>query len=152
MPGYMGKKSPQYELRTLLFSLLDSKIAYSGKTVPVYEAVPKGLPKPYIVIGDAKWDNQETKTTNEDGYQMQLLVFSDYHGTLENVAILSDVVGAISEAAITHTLQFGSTSDFCITMFYLMNGETRLISNDLVNQEALERSIQNLYFRVKQIR
>jgi len=144
------KKCPQYELRILLFSLLNTKIAYDGNIVPVYESLPIGQTLPYIVIGRAEADPDEDKDYDIDEYKINVDIYTAYGGTLESCSILNDVYEVLSEAMITNTLQFPSTSVFCRTLFYFNHVSTEVIGNDRIFPDLLEQSSLELFFRIKQ--
>lgn len=119
-------------------------------------AVPKGMPRPYIVIEDRTWDNGSTKDAFEEDYILKVGIYTDYGGTLENCAILNVVEEIISAAYNAGALQFAQTptrSAFCVTMFWFGVGETRVLRPDeILYEEELERTMLDLMFRVKQLR
>lgn len=148
-----AKKSPQFELRVLISSILQGAISYKGAIVPVFETIPKGMPLPYVCLGDCTWNNQATKDFFEDDYTLELYVFTGYGGTMDNIAILGVVFEALSDAAINGTMQFADTSNFCIQLFTFGNGSTSLLAEEGLARrvrEELERSLQELVFTIKQ--
>jgi hypothetical protein len=152
----MIKKSPQYDLRELFYSVLHNAVTYAGAYVPVYEAVPKGQAFPYIVIEDCLWTNEDTKDAWEEDYVLRLGIYTGYGGTLDNCAILDSVYQTISTIYQAGNLQFIQTptrSDFCLTMFWFGSGETRVMRPEETGlEEELERTSLELMCRVKQLR
>jgi hypothetical protein len=151
----MVKKCAQWELRVVFHSLLEGAITLGGAVVPVFETIPKGMPLPYIALTGCRASNGDTKSSIEDDYVLDLEIFTDYGGTMNNVAILSAVYEVISDAWNTHTLQFPSDSDFCITMFWFGDEETILMAEAGLARrikEELEASKLALMLRVRQLR
>jgi hypothetical protein len=150
---YIIKQCPQYELRTLIFSLLNGNVlAIDNSVVPVFEAVPRELPRPYIAIGRATWTPDEQKSYTIDMYVLEVDIFTDYGGTLENVFILNGVQMALSNALNTKTLQFPDDSKFRIGMMYFEGGSTEVIGNDALFPELLEKSTFTMSFMIEQTR
>ena len=149
----MIKKCPQYELRTLLFTLLNNAISYSGTIVPVFESLPKGLELPYIVVGMAEADSSgdESKGNHLDEYTIHIDVYTAYGGTLENCAILSDVYEVLGEAVETRTMQFLTGSDFCMTIFDFGHVSTEVTGNNNIFPDLLEQSSLELKFTIEQL-
>ena len=152
----MIKRNPQYELRTLIFSILDGAITYDSVVVPVFEAVPKGKGRPYVVIGDCDWDNSDTKDGNEDDYVLKLEVYTDYGGTLDNCGILDELyqaIGAVHDAGNLQFIQTPTRSKFCLTMCWYRAGNTRVMRPEESSIEVdLEYSFVELICRIKQLR
>jgi hypothetical protein len=147
------KKNPQYELRIFIRGLLDNAIWYKGKTVAVFEAVPKGYPRPYIVLEDCTWDNGSTKDKFEEDYVLKVGVYTDYGGTLDNCAIINVVYEILSTKYNAGELQFDTASDFCVTIFWFGSGETRVMRAEETGwEDDLERTMLDLMFRIKQLR
>ena len=147
----MIKRNPQYELRVLLFSLLTNVITYNGSVVPVYEAVPKGLPLPYIVIGDCTWTVDDTKDAYAEDYTINLDVFTAYGGSLDNCAILDLTYQAIGTSFVNNTFCFEPGSHFRISEWWFGNGDTKNLAVERREREELENSAVELRVRIKQV-
>jgi hypothetical protein len=151
----MIKKCAQWDLRVLVRALLFESIKLRDAWVPVFETIPAGFPLPYIALTDCRASNGDTKSTIEDDYILDLSVFTDYGGTMDNVAILSAVYEVISDAWNTGTFQFATPCDFAITIFWFGDCETRLEAEKGLAtriKEELEQSKLELMIRVKQLR
>jgi hypothetical protein len=151
----MIKKSAQWDLRVVFRSLLNGAIMLREAPVPIFETIPKGMPLPYIALTGCRASNGDTKSTIEDDYVLDLEIFTDYGGTMDNVAILSAVYEVISNAWNNQTLQFPTGSDFCITMFWFGDMETVLMAESGLARrikEELESSKLELMLRVRQIK
>jgi hypothetical protein len=151
----MIKKCAQWELRVLIRSLLYEAITLRGSYVPVFETIPKGMPLPYIALTNCRASNGDTKSTVEDDYIIDLEIFTDYGGTMDNVSILSAVYEVISDAWNTSAFNFDDASDFCITMFWFGDVETNLLAEQGIARrvkEELESSKLELMLRIKQVR
>jgi hypothetical protein len=156
----MFKKSAQWELRVLVRTLLAGHIklddgSADGQLVPVFETIPAGIPLPYVALTNCKSTNESTKDAYEDDMILDLHVFTDYGGTHDNVSILSVVYELLTDAWNTGVLNFTTTSDFCITMFWTGDEETSLAAESGLAKrikEELEESRLELMFRVKQLR
>lgn len=144
------KRCPQYLLRKLIFRTLDASITYAGSVVPVFEATPKGMPFPYIVIGKATWAPDPNKSYFVDAYEVEMYVLTDYGGTLENVAILGQLYEQLSAGLQGGALQFASKDGFCIQMAYFKGGSTEVSGNDSVYPSLLEQSTQTVFFEIIQ--
>jgi hypothetical protein len=151
MTRTMLKQNPQYELRLLLFSLLDATILYKGAPIKIYEAVPRGMPRPYVVLGDCTWDMDDDKDAFGEDYILKVEIYTDYGGTLDNCAILNVVEEVISTAYNNNSLNFSSPSAFCISIFWFGHGDTRVLrAEETVAGVELEQTILDLQFRIKQ--
>jgi hypothetical protein len=85
-------------------------------------------------------------------YVLEVDIFTDYGGTLENVFILNGVQMALSNALNTKTLQFPDDSKFRIGMMYFEGGSTEVIGNDALFPELLEKSTFTMSFMIEQTR
>ena len=139
------KRNPQYALRRLLHDTLDGKIVYDSREVRIFDAVPKGEPFPYIVIGDASGDPVEDKTDWEELVRIELAVLSLYGGTTENIKILDLATQVIATAAISYSLQFMDSEGFCVISFTFGGWSTKGVI-----KEEVEESLQELQFLVQQ--
>jgi hypothetical protein len=155
MRGDMIKKCAQWDLRVVFRSLLNGAITLREAPVPVFETIPKGMPLPYIALTGCRASNGDTKSTIEDDYILDLEIFTDYGGTMDNVAILSAVYEVISNAWNNETLQFPEGCNYCITMFWFGDEETILMAEAGLARrikEELEASKLALMLRVRQLR
>jgi hypothetical protein len=155
----IAKKTAQWELRVMLATLLNGTIQFTkngaSSVVPVFETIPKGMPLPYVCLGDCTATNEETKQAFIDDYIIEIYVFTDYGGTMDNLSILNVVYQVLSTAYNTGELNFSPPCDFNIGMFWFGAEETRLLAEEGLAKrvkEELEQSKIELQFRIEQVR
>ena len=155
---YFIKQSPEYELRVLLQSLLGN-IEVNSVAIPVFQAVPRQLARPYIVIDGTSWTVDADKHYDIDDWKVLINVYTDEGDTLQNSAIMNGVVMALTGALTTHVdgsqtglFQFSEESVFRIGMMFLEGGDLTVIGNNELFPELLEQSTLTMAIHIEQTR